>query len=277
MCFASKSQKKNFSDGPEKETKSKPSRNGVTENGTKGAPSSTVPSQTQSAPKTEQPPSDSAPVLPPVTTTSESTSIMAPKVAIVIYSMYGHIATLAEAQKKGIESAGGTAEILQVPETLPQEVLTKMYAPAKPDYPIITPDILATYDAFLLGIPTRYGNMPAQWKSFWDATGQLWAGGKLAGKYAGVFVSTAGPGGGQESTVINTLSTLAHHGILYVPFGYSHAFSELSNVDEVHGGSPWGAGTFAGNMGARQPSPLEREVSERQGKAFWNTVSKVSF
>ncbi|PPQ69842.1 hypothetical protein CVT24_003181 [Panaeolus cyanescens] len=278
MCFPSKSQKKNFSDGPEKETKSKPSGNGVHANGTKGAPSSTVPSQTQSAPKSEEPSSTSqAPVLPPVTTTTESTSVMAPKVAIVIYSMYGHIARLAEAQKAGIEKAGGKADIFQIPETLPQEILTKMYAPPKPDYPIMTTEIFASYDAFLLGIPTRYGAMPAQWKTFWDSTGQLWAAGKLAGKYAGIFVSTAGPGGGQEATVINTLSSLAHHGILYVPFGYSHAFAELSNVEEVHGGSPWGAGTFAGNMGARQPSELELGVCEKQGKAFWDIVSKVSF
>jgi len=200
-----------------------------------------------------------------------------PKVAIIIYSMYGHVAKLAEAEKAGIESAGGKADIYQVPETLPQEVLTKMHAPEKPSYPIITPDILTTYDAFLFGIPTRYGNMSAQWKSFWDSTGQLWAGGKLAGKYAGIFVSTAGLGGGQESTVLASMSTLAHHGILYVPFGYSYAFPQLSNVDEVHGGSPWGAGAFAGATGSRQPSPLELEIASIQGKAFWGTVSKVKF
>ena len=128
-----------------------------------------------------------------------------------------------------------------------------MYAPAKPNYPIITPEILTTYDAFLLGVPTRYGNMPAQWKvrshryikllitsssiqAFWDSTGQLWAAGKLAGKYAGFFVSTAGLGGGQESTVLASISTLAHHGILFVPFGYSHAFPHITNLEEVHGG-----------------------------------------
>jgi len=201
----------------------------------------------------------------------------APKVAIIIYSMYGHIAKLAEAEKAGIESAGGKAEIYQVAETLSQDILKKMYAPEKPNYPIITPDILTTFDAFILGVPTRYGNMPAQWKAFWDATGQLWAGGKLAGKYAAFFVSTAGLGGGQESTVLASISTLAHHGILYVPFGYSHAFPQISNLDEVHGGSPWGAGTFASSNGSRQPSQLELEIATIQGKAFWQTVSKVKF
>jgi NAD(P)H dehydrogenase (quinone) len=123
-----------------------------------------------------------------------------------------------------------------VPETLPEEVLQKMHAPAKPDYPIITPEILATYDAFLLGIPTRYGNAPAQWKTFWDSTGGLWASGGLAGKYAGVFVSTGTPGGGQEMTVYNSLSVFAHHGIIYVPLGYKHSFPQMTNTEEVHGG-----------------------------------------
>lgn len=200
-----------------------------------------------------------------------------PRVAIVIYTMYGHIAKLAEAEKAGVISAGGTADIYQVAETLPQEVLTKMYAPPKPDYPIITPDTLLNYDAFILGIPTRYGNQPAQWRAFWDTTGGLWAGGKLAGKYAGIFVSTAGPGGGQESTYLASLSTLTHHGILYVPFGYSHAFPQLANLEEVHGGSPWGAGTYSAPDGSRQPSKLELDISEKQGKSFWETVSKVKF
>jgi len=201
---------------------------------------------------------------------------MAPKVAIIIYSMYGHIAKLAEAEKAGIESAGGSVTIYQVAETLPQEVLTKMHAPPKPDYPVIKPEDLTHYDAFLLGIPTRYGNMPAQWKAFWDATGQLWASGALYGKYAGVFVSTAGSGGGQESTVINTLSTLTHHGILFVPLGYAKSFAQLSNLEEVRGGSPWGAGTFASSTGSRQPTPLELEVATIQGKSFYETVARVS-
>ncbi|KZP11410.1 benzoquinone reductase [Athelia psychrophila] len=152
-----------------------------------------------------------------------------------------------------------------------------MYAPAKPDYAIITPEILATYDAFLLGIPTRYGNFPAQWKSFIDSTGGLWGSGGLHGKYAGVFVSTAGLGGGQESTAIAALSTLAHHGILFVPLGYKNNFAQLTNLTEVHGGSPWGAGTLAAADGSRQPTALELDVAEIQGKSFYETVSRVKF
>ncbi|KAH8828044.1 1,4-benzoquinone reductase [Flagelloscypha sp. PMI_526] len=202
---------------------------------------------------------------------------MAPRVAIIIYSMYGHVGIMAEAELKGIKEAGGDAKIYQVAETLPQEILTKMHAPAKPDYPVITPAELTNFDAFLFGIPTRYGNFPAQWKAFIDATGQLWASGGLYGKYAGVFISTAGHGGGQESTALASMSSLAHHGILFVPFGYAKAFPQLSNLTEVHGGSPWGAGTFAAPDGSRQPSDLEKEIATIQGKSFWETISKVNF
>ncbi|KIM37998.1 benzoquinone reductase [Hebeloma cylindrosporum] len=271
MCFPSKKQKNNFADSNKEETP-KSLRNGEKANSTKGAPA-------VAKPQPDTPISNStvpAPTLPPVTAEAPI-EMSSPKIAIIIYSMYGHIAKLAEAEKAGIEAAGGKADIYQVAETLSQEILTKMYAPAKPDYPIITPDIITNYDAFIIGIPTRYGNMPAQWKTFWDSTGQLWAGGKLAGKYAGLFISTAGLGGGQESTALATMSTFAHHGIIYVPFGYSHAFGQITNLEEVHGGSPWGAGTFASPNGSRQPSALELEMAQIQGKAFYNTVSKVSF
>lgn len=120
-----------------------------------------------------------------------------------------------------------------------------MHAPPKPSVPVASASTLEEYDAFLFGIPTRFGNYPAQWKAFWDSTGGLWHSGALWGKYAGVFVSTATMGGGQETTVISALSTLAHHGIIYVPLGYKTAFGLLSNLSEVHGGSPWGAGTIS--------------------------------
>jgi NAD(P)H dehydrogenase (quinone) len=199
---------------------------------------------------------------------------MPPTVAIVIYTLYGHVAQLAEAEKRGIEAAGGSVTIFQVAETLPQEVLTKMHAPPKPNYPILSPNDLANYDGFILGIPTRFGNFPAQWKAFWDGTGQLWQQGKLQGKYAGLFISTGSHGGGQESTAIATLSTLTHHGVSFVPLGYAPAFGQLTNLNEVHGGSPWGAGTFAGADGSRQPSALELEIAEIQGRTFYQHVAK---
>ena len=120
-----------------------------------------------------------------------------------------------------------------------------MHAPPKSDYPVAEPSTLLEYDAILFGIPTRYGNFPAQWKAFWDKTGSIWASGGFWGKYVGVFVSTGTLGGGQETTAINAMSTFAHHGMIYVPLGYKTTFPIFANVDEVRGGSPWGAGTIA--------------------------------
>lgn len=153
-----------------------------------------------------------------------------------------------------------------------------MYAPAKnAAIPTLEdPTKLEEYDGFLIGIPTRYGNFPAQWKAFWDKTGKQWSSGGFWGKYAGLFISTASLGGGQESTAIAALSTLAHHGIIYVPLGYAKTFAQQTNLSEVHGGSPWGAGTFAAPDGSRQPSPLELEVAEIQGENFYQTVAKAT-
>lgn len=200
---------------------------------------------------------------------------MAPKVAVIYYSTWGHIRTLANTVVKGIEAAGGQADLYQIPETLPEDVLAKMHAAPKANDPIISPSDLTKYDAFLFGIPTRFGTFPAQWKTFWDATGGLWASGALHGKFAGVFVSTGTAGGGQEVTVLNSLSVLAHHGIIYVPLGYKNTFALNSNLEEVHGASPWGAGTFSAGDGSRQPSKLELDIAEAQGKAFYETVAKV--
>jgi len=204
---------------------------------------------------------------------------MAPKIAIVFYSTYGHIKTLAEAEKKGIEAAGGSVTLYQIAETLPEEVLAKMHAPPK-DSNIKTltdPKELEQYDAFLFGIPTRFGNFPAQWKTFWDKTGAQWQTGAFWGKYAGVFVSSASLGGGQESTAISCMSTLVHHGFIFVPLGYKTTFGIMVDLNEARGGSPWGAGTFAGPTGARQPSANELTLAEEQGKAFYGAVSKVNF
>lgn len=197
------------------------------------------------------------------------------KIAIVIYSMYGHVATLAEAEKKGIEACGGKVDLFQVSETLPDEVLAKMHAAPKRDYAIATADTLRDYDGILFGIPTRYGNFPGQFKAFIDTTGTLWSQGALSGKYVGVFISTGTMGGGQESTAIAAMSTFAHHGLIFVPLGYKHAFPILADLSEVRGGSPWGAGTFAGADGSRSPSDKELELAEIQGKMFYETVAKA--
>lgn len=202
---------------------------------------------------------------------------MAPKIAIVYYSMYGHIKQLADAELKGIKEAGGDAVLLQVAETLPDDVLAKMHAPPKPtDVTVLNdPSQLEEFDGILFGIPTRYGNFPAQFKTFWDKSGKQWAQGSYWGKYAGVFISTGTLGGGQESTAISTMSTLVHHGFIFVPLGYKTTFAQLSNLEEVHGGSPWGAGTFAAGDGSRQPTALELDIATKQGKAFYEAVSKA--
>lgn len=203
---------------------------------------------------------------------------MAPRVAVIIYSLHGHIARMAESVKQGVAAAQGSkgsVQIYQVAETLSPEILTRMRAPPKPDYPVIVPDDLLKYDGYLLGVPTRYGTMPAQWRAFWDATGQLWQRGALHRKHAGVFVSSGSLGGGQEQTVVSALSTFAHHGIVFVPLGYKPVVAELSNIQEVHGGSPWGAGTLAGGDGKRQPSELELKVAFEQGKDFYDTLSRT--
>lgn len=199
------------------------------------------------------------------------------KVAIIYYSTYGHVAGMAKAIKEGIESAdsGSKADIFQVKETLSEEVLGMLHAPAKLDYPVATTDTLVEYDAFVFGIPTRYGTIPAQWADFWGTTGGLWASGALSGKPAAMFVSTAAAGGGQEATIKNAMSYLVHHGMPYIPLGYSNTFADMTNFDEVHGASAWGSGTFAGSDGSRQPSQLELRICHAQGTSFAKLASKI--
>ncbi|EEY61818.1 flavodoxin-like protein [Phytophthora infestans T30-4] len=196
-------------------------------------------------------------------------------IAIIYYSTYGHIAQLAEAAKKGVESVDGvTAEIYQVQETLSDEILGKMHAAPKKDHPIATLDTLKEADGILFGFPTRFGSLPAQVKAFFDSAGGLWAAGALVGKPAGIFFSTGTQGGGQETTAFTALTFLAHQGLTFVPLGYRAP--ELFNMDELHGGSPWGAGTLAGGDGSRQPSKLELTVATTQGKSFAEVAKKLA-
>ncbi|CAL9729981.1 hypothetical protein MOUN0_I03708 [Monosporozyma unispora] len=198
-------------------------------------------------------------------------------IAIITYSLYGHIDILAKAVQRGIKEAGGSADIYRVNETLPEEALQKLQAPPKAkDIPVVDKDVLKNYDAFLFGIPTRYGNVPAQWASFWDQTGGLWVEGALEGKAAGFFTSTASYGGGQDSTVKNSLDYLSHHGMIIIPLGYKSCFAELSCIDEIHGAGPWGSGTLAGPDGSRSPSDLELRVASIQGRKFFHVVNRLT-
>ncbi|CAK9320642.1 unnamed protein product [Citrullus colocynthis] len=197
------------------------------------------------------------------------------KIFIVFYSMYGHVESLAKKMKKGVDGVDGFEGILyRVPETLPAEVLDQMKAPPKdPSIPEISAAELVAADGILFGFPTRFGCMAAQMKAFFDSTGQLWKDQKLAGKPAGFFVSTGTQGGGQETTAWTAITQLAHHGMLFVPIGYTFG-AGMFNIDTIRGGSPYGAGAFAGD-GSRQPSEAELALAEHQGKYMAATVKKL--
>ncbi|KAG0145565.1 hypothetical protein CROQUDRAFT_658491 [Cronartium quercuum f. sp. fusiforme G11] len=198
---------------------------------------------------------------------------MPAKIAIITYSMYGHIDKLADAIEEGVKASGAHATRFQVPETLTEDVLTKMHAGPKNSHPLIEdPTKLKDFDGFLFGFPTRYGRAPAQVSTFFDQTGGLWMSGALVGKFAGLFTSTSSQHGGQEVTFLTTLPFLAHHGLIYVPIGYANP--NLLDNSEVLGGSAWGATTLAGGDGSRQPHLKEIEVSIHQGKRFGEIVNQ---
>ncbi|ORX94500.1 NAD(P)H:quinone oxidoreductase, type IV [Basidiobolus meristosporus CBS 931.73] len=193
------------------------------------------------------------------------------KVFIILYTVYGHIYELAKAIKKGLETNNGVvATIYQVPETLSDDILAKIHAPPKPDIPVITPDMLTEADGFFFGIPTRFGAMPAQFQQFWDATGALWAQGALRNKFAATFFSTGSQHGGQETTAMTFMTTIVHHGMIYIPNGF--ASPHLTDNSEIVGGGPWGAGTITNGDGSRMPSQKELEVAELQGQNYGEIV-----
>jgi len=201
------------------------------------------------------------------------------KVLIVFYSTYGHIFKMAEAVAEGVkEVAGAEVKILRVPETLPEEVLGKMGAvdaqKAFSHVPVCTVDELAEADAIIFGTPTRFGNMCGQMRQFLDATGQLWANGSLIGKVGSVFASSATQHGGQESTILTFHVTLLHQGFVIV--GLPYAFQGQMRIDEVTGGSPYGATTIAGGDGSRIPSENELEAARFQGKHVASIATKLT-
>lgn len=201
------------------------------------------------------------------------------KVLIVFYSLYGHIYRMAEAIAEGVTQVpGAQAELRKVPETLPKEVLEKMGAiEAQKKFahiPVCTVDELGNADAIVFGTPTRYGNMCGQMRQFIDATGQLWVKGALVGKAGSVFTSSATQHGGQESTILNFHTTLLHHGMVIV--GLPYAFQGQMRMDEITGGSPYGASTIAGGKGERFPSENELEAARFQGKHVATIAAKLS-
>jgi NAD(P)H dehydrogenase (quinone) len=197
------------------------------------------------------------------------------KVLVLYYSSYGHVETMASAVAEGARSVPGTeVTVKRVPELVPEEAAKRAGIKLEQAAPVATPDELVQYDAIIFGTPTRFGMMAAQMRNFLDQTGGLWAKGALIGKLGSVFVSTATQHGGQESTLLSFHTTLLHHGMVVAGLPYS--FAGQSRLDEVTGGSPYGATTIAGGDGSRQPSDNELAGARFQGEHVARLAAKLA-
>ena len=197
------------------------------------------------------------------------------KILIVYYSTYGHVETMAGAVAEGARGVPGSeVTIKRVPELMPEETARAAGAKLDQQAPVADPLELADYDAVIFGTPTRFGNMTAQMRNFLDQTGPLWAQGKLVGKVGSVFASTATQHGGQETTITSFHTTLLHHGMIIV--GVPYSVQELTNMDEITGGTPYGATTLAKGDGSRQPSENELVIARAQGERVAQIAAKLS-
>ncbi len=195
------------------------------------------------------------------------------KVLILYYSTYGHIETMAQAVAEGARSSGAEVAIRRVPETVPETIARSAHFKLDQAAAVASVDELEHYDAIIVGCPTRYGRMPAQMAAFLDQTGGLWARGALNGKVGGAFTSTATQHGGQEATLFSIIANLLHFGMVVVGLPYSHAGQ--MTLDEIVGGSPYGATTIAGAQGQRQPSAIDLEGARHQGRLIGETATKL--
>jgi NAD(P)H dehydrogenase (quinone) len=196
------------------------------------------------------------------------------RVLILYYSSYGHIETMAKAVAEGARSAGAEVDIKRVPELVPEELARKSGYKLDQEAPVATVDDLTHYDAIILGLSTRYGMMPSQMKNFWDQTGGLWVKGALLNKVGSVFASTATQHGGQEISIITAQAVLQHHGMIIV--GLSYAFQGQMRMDEIVGGTPYGATTLANGDGSRQVSETELEGARFQGRRVAEIAAKLA-
>jgi NAD(P)H dehydrogenase (quinone) len=197
------------------------------------------------------------------------------KILVLYYSSYGHIETMAGAVADGARSVAGTeVTVKRVPELMPRDIAEKAHVKLDQAAPIATAEELADYDAIIFGTPTRFGNMASQMRNFLDQTGGLWAQGKLIGKIGSVFVSTGVQHGGQETTITSFHTTLLHHGMLIVGVPFSHP--GLTVLDQVSGGTPYGASTIAGTKGERQPSENELTIARFQGEHVATLAAKLA-
>ncbi|OJW08791.1 MAG: NAD(P)H:quinone oxidoreductase, type IV [Planctomycetales bacterium 71-10] len=203
---------------------------------------------------------------------------MAAKVQVVFYSLYTHVYQLAEAVVEGAKGAGAEVTLAQVPEILSPEILEKMGATeAKKSFahvPTADPHALADADAIILGVPTRFGASAASMQAFLDATGGLWAQGKLIGKVGSAFTSTASQHGGQETTLVHLHTFFYHQGMVVA--GVPYSAKELTYLDEVSGGSPYGASTIAGPRGERTPTANELAIARFQGRHVAEIAAKLA-
>ena len=188
-----------------------------------------------------------------------------PRVLVLYYSSYGHVEAMARAVAEGAASVeGAQVSVKRVPELVPEDVARGAGVKLEQEAPFADPGELGDYDAVIVGTPTRFGNMAAQMRNFWDQTGPLWVKGALVGKVGGAFTSTASQHGGQEMTITSVHTTLLHHGMIVVGLPYSWAGN--AQMEEISGGTPYGASTIAGADGSRQPSANELEGARYQGR-----------
>ncbi|HEX2891528.1 NAD(P)H:quinone oxidoreductase [Vineibacter terrae] len=196
-----------------------------------------------------------------------------PKVLVLYYSTYGHIETMAQAVADGARQAGATVDVKRVPETAPLEVAKAAHFKLDQAAPIAKVEDLANYDAIIIGTGTRFGRVSSQMASFLDQAGGLWARGALNGKVGGAFTSSATQHGGQETTLFSLITNLLHFGMVVVGLPYS--FQGQMRLDEVTGGSPYGATTIAGGDGSRQPSENELAGARHQGELIAKTAQRL--
>ena len=195
------------------------------------------------------------------------------KVLVLYYSSYGHIEAMAAAVADGARSTGAIVDVKRVPETVPEEIAKGAHFKLQQDAAIAKVEDLANYDAIIIGAPTRFGRMPSQMAAFLDQAGGLWMRGALNGKVGGAFTSTATQHGGQEATLFSIITNMLHFGLTIVGLPYSYA-GQMS-IDEVVGGSPYGATASAGGQGQRQPSEIDLGGARHQGELIAKTANKL--
>ncbi|MEQ8389302.1 MAG: NAD(P)H:quinone oxidoreductase [Alphaproteobacteria bacterium] len=196
------------------------------------------------------------------------------KILVLYHSSYGHVEIMARAVAEGAASTGAGVDVKRVPETMADSDMRAAGMKVDQDAPVAAPDDLADYDAIIFGTPTRFGNMTGQMRTFLDRTGGLWAKGSLVGKVGSVFTSTATQHGGQETTLTSFHTTLLHQGMIVV--GVPYACEALNNMDEISGGTPYGASTLAAADGSRWPSDNELVIARFQGRHVAGIAARLA-